>query len=1101
MADSTTTNCVKHIETYVDSSSSKSPAQQDASLDAIAKLLLNDIITLESLVREMEMYLTTTDNIIRARGILLLAELLTRISSKPLDNTTIHSLIGFFAEKLSDWRALRGALVGCLALMRRKGDTGAISSGDANGVAQSFMQNLQVQSLGQHDRKLCFEILECLIDCYPDTVMTMEDDFVYVICEAIDGEKDPQCLLLTFHLVEMLAQLYPDSSSSLASYAEDLFNILGSYFPIHFTHPKGEDDVKREELSRALMLAFGSTALFEPFAVPLLLEKLSSSLPSAKVESLKYLSYCTVKYGAHRMLEHLEALWSSLKDAVFTSGPSMLTVGSYLESYVGYQDNKIVAEALILLQKLIQQDNGVFLDLVLKDMDINMMLTSLLDNKNYDDITVPDKQRLNAVGRILYVSAAASIASCNAIFQSFFSSLVNGLGSTMQNPLGQEKDYVSEKPKFGYLYICVELLAACRTLVVGYDEPTSITYLANETWCSILHSFCSSLTSSLIKSLKEINQDDFNHTGVRGLQILASFPGSFLPVSKSTFENILVEFMSIIVLNFNNTSLWRYVLKALVEIGSFIEKSHDSEKMPSFDVIVVERMVVLLSYDDSTMPLSLKVEAVSEIGRTSLKYMLKIVQELNKAISTSLHGSWLDGNSKPAEHAMLLLECYADKVLPWFQNVRDSDDVPMHFALKIWDEIEDSTRFVEGVKEKELLETTMNAMKHAVASCSEDSQSILLDKAFSILSSSTTFRVEEGLQLAEFSCRDKWIISLFDSVIIALHPKTHLKNTEGILQILMRSLPNGHVPSAHALGSLFNKMPLKENRFADMQYCSLEEAMDIIFNSYIWKSCDTSHPIRFVDDDDDGNEIGVKDVIKFLLNCLVSNGHLPTSNGDSPEDCKDQETTHLMRAAADSFSIIMSDSEACLNKRLHATIRPLYKQRLFNMVMPILLSSVVKSDSPITRSMLHRALAHVISNSPLSAILGEANKLIPLLLDGLTILSEDVQNRDIVYNLLLVLSGILTAKNGREAIMENTHIIIRCLNKLVFYPHMMLVRETAIQCLTAMSELPHPRVYPFRLEVLQALTKALDDPKRSVRQEAVKCRQAWASSSSRSLHI
>ena len=39
-------------------------------------------------------------------------------------------------------------------------------------------------------------------------------------------------------------------------------------------------------------------------------------------------------------------------------------------------------------------------------------------------------------------------------------------------------------------------------------------------------------------------------------------------------------------------------------------------------------------------------------------------------------------------------------------------------------------------------------------------------------------------------------------------------------------------------------------------------------------------------------------------------------------------------------------------------------------------------------------------------------QLIPLLIDGLTILSEDVQNRDIVYNLLLVLSGILTDKNG-----------------------------------------------------------------------------------------
>ena len=39
-------------------------------------------------------------------------------------------------------------------------------------------------------------------------------------------------------------------------------------------------------------------------------------------------------------------------------------------------------------------------------------------------------------------------------------------------------------------------------------------------------------------------------------------------------------------------------------------------------------------------------------------------------------------------------------------------------------------------------------------------------------------------------------------------------------------------------------------------------------------------------------------------------------------------------------------------------------------------------------------------------------QLIPLLIDGLTILSEDVQNRDIVYNLLIVLSGLLTDKNG-----------------------------------------------------------------------------------------
>ena len=38
----------------------------------------------------------------------------------------------------ADWKALRGALLGCLALMRRKSSSGVITSTDAKAVAQSF---------------------------------------------------------------------------------------------------------------------------------------------------------------------------------------------------------------------------------------------------------------------------------------------------------------------------------------------------------------------------------------------------------------------------------------------------------------------------------------------------------------------------------------------------------------------------------------------------------------------------------------------------------------------------------------------------------------------------------------------------------------------------------------------------------------------------------------------------------------------------------------------------------------------------------------------------------------------------------------------------
>lgn len=54
----------------------------------------------------------------------------------------------------ADWKALRGALVGCLALVRRKSSGGVVTANDAKAVAQSYIQNLQVQSLAQRDRKV-----------------------------------------------------------------------------------------------------------------------------------------------------------------------------------------------------------------------------------------------------------------------------------------------------------------------------------------------------------------------------------------------------------------------------------------------------------------------------------------------------------------------------------------------------------------------------------------------------------------------------------------------------------------------------------------------------------------------------------------------------------------------------------------------------------------------------------------------------------------------------------------------------------------------------------------------------------------------------------
>lgn len=1135
-----TTRLTQHIESYIDLS--RSATQQAASLDTIASLIKKDQLTIQTLVKEMGMYLTTTDNVIRARGILLLGEVLARLSSKYFDDATVHSLIGFFSDRLADWRALRGALEGCLVLLRRKGSSGMVSETDAKAVARSYLQYLQVQSLGQYDRKLSFELLECLLERYGHAVVSLGDDLISGILESIDGEMDPHCLMLTFHIVELLPRLFPDPSGPFASCAEGLFEILSNYFPIHFTHPKDEGiDVKRDDLSTALMRAFSSSPLLEPFAIPLLLEKLSSSLPSAKVDSLKYLGDCIDKYGAERIAKHGGAIWSTLKDTLYISQENVFSFNPDSLDGLGFQNTEIAIEALGLLQKLIVQNCTLFVGLIVGDEDINKIFKAITNYKNSSEIPVESKQKLHAVGCILNVSAKASTSSCNRVFGYFFPQLTDVLGMSVRGSSQKcsinDIDMIAKEGNHGALYICIELLQACKYLIGGTEEDSSVSISKEETYCCLLQSFSASLAevfSSVFMSTSKGTNDVDIYLGVKGLEILATFHGGFFPIPLFVFEKILQTFVAIVITDWSKTLLWKSTLKALVHIGSFVERFNESEKKESYSQIVVEK--ILASLNVVGMPLSLKLEALSDIGTSGPTCMLKITQELEEAIFDNLSNVYVHGSSSSADIALQLLQCYSNKVVPWIQSTGGFEEALLHFAVNILNQIDNSIGFSVQTNQRELLDVMMKAMKLVVASCSEGNQNKIIDKAYSVLSSRTSFPLKESLQngfqiideLGNISYTDEWILSLLTSVIIAVRPQAQIPNLRSILYLLTTTHLRGHAPSAQALGSLVNKLPQKSNAVQISSGFTLEEAVDSICNLNLWSfhnSCNSQinggvgndHKIGLFDLCRGASNstvlqiqaisvlawIGkglvmrghekVRDITMVFLECLLSNEKKPTfpqEQGISGQSHGKETYYSVMKHAADAFQILMSDSETCLSRHFHSVLRPLYKQRFFSTMMPLLQSMMLKADSA-SRPLLLRASAHIIINTPLIVVMGDAKKLIPILLDGLSILKDDIVDKDILYGLLLVLSGILTDKSGQEAINDSAHIIINRLVGLIGYPHMMLVRETAIQCLVALSALPHTRIFPMRTQVLQAVAKALDDSKRAVRLEAVRCRQAW----------
>lgn len=207
------------------------------------------------------------------------------------------------------------------------------------------------------------------------------------------------------------------------------------------------------------------------------------------------------------MAKHAGAIWLSVKDAIYNSlqEPVSSFTSESLEDGLDFKESEIVNEALTLLQKAIMQDNGLFLSLIVRDDDINTILNSISSYRTYNDIPSQGKLRLHAVGRILSFTTKSSIASCNRVYESFFPRLMEILGLPGSNILGDlptvDNYLPSNRLNFGALYLCVELLAACRDLIADSKEITFESVSACETCHCMLQSFLPSLIKAFISTL------------------------------------------------------------------------------------------------------------------------------------------------------------------------------------------------------------------------------------------------------------------------------------------------------------------------------------------------------------------------------------------------------------------------------------------------------------------------------------------------------------------------------------------------------------------------------------------------------------------------
>ncbi|BDA41132.1 probable MMS19 nucleotide excision repair protein homolog [Coccomyxa sp. Obi] len=227
--------------------------------------------------------------------------------------------------------SLRPALKGCLALLQqRAAPVPKCTASDAEAIMRALL-DVNIRSLTVGDRQLSLQLFISLIQGYGSDLVRSPLGLLEGAAAALDGERDPRCLLAGFSIIQLLAGLHTESGEApakdLEQHAEELVDVLGCYFPIVYTPPADTTGkVTRGELVAGVESALSAAPAFAPYVVPMLLEKLSSSLRQSQEDALSALAACTKGYGAATMAQHLPKIWDALRTILTAPGDSDLAM-------------------------------------------------------------------------------------------------------------------------------------------------------------------------------------------------------------------------------------------------------------------------------------------------------------------------------------------------------------------------------------------------------------------------------------------------------------------------------------------------------------------------------------------------------------------------------------------------------------------------------------------------------------------------------------------------------------------------------------------------------------------------------------------------------
>ncbi|KAI9275582.1 RNAPII transcription regulator C-terminal-domain-containing protein [Phascolomyces articulosus] len=1024
-----TTNLMDSIErevtNYMVSTGDSSAEASQAAANIVQAVNTASVqANLLQLIQSMEEYLTSDDDQIRAKATGLLSHTLHKCDQQSINEAAVSVLVDFYCDRLTDRTCVPNLLEGLVALTSSDNFTGT----NAVTTATRIFERVEIQRFPQATRNTAFHIFENLMDRHLSALKAINNEFVYGFTQSMDGEKDPRNLMAAFKLVKLIVQHF-----DIGAHVEDLFEVTFCYFPITFKPPPDDPyGITADDLKQSLRQCISSTGLFAKLALPLILEKLSSTSGSAKKDSMETLAACAPVYGANVLLPVIDEIFDALKVEVFHSTDQALEDAAL----VG------IESVVATLSAGLAGNSGETIEKTLKPLVVECIA----------NLKEPELKNTKPAGRILRAASSASYAAC--------ASIINAVVPLL---LRQYRETEIATRRKAIMDVILEFLEASKSLYGAADGDVDM----DQTEVSPLIEYKDrffGIFESAITSSNEYN--GLRLSGLKGLELMV-LTKNFLSQNE---RGIGVQAFNKILLEETDEELRTAALASLKEILQFDTKYIVEETVP----FLMKRLpdsakeTQQISYKQTLTALKVLCPEPS-LFKAAIPPLL---QKFDKVCATDNDPAY------PCAILRTLLSILEVKVMEKHTDISPCiDTLVPHFIVAAINASLDTSK-KQMILQNDVLENVALVIMIVVESLKSDAQKPFVDRMFKLYLHGDLSQLNiQGSGFEPFkdepSNVQKATTQLFAAVVAACRrdinfPVTSIEDflTQLVDITLVSTDEIQQVSLVRIIGSLINKWrdaaattKYVENLAARLETIISQNATNYVnaLNIYLWIA--RALVLR-------SHQLGYK-----MTDTVIGWCANPT----------------LGKQASKGFDIIIGDDQLALNKASFAIMAILYKQRFFTDSLPKLVDGFRNSPSDIKHNYLI-ALSYLLKNVPKQILLSELPPLVPLLIESLPL-------PDTTLKVSTLDTFRLAIADAPDAIAPHVRSIIPALLELLDTTNQQNPMDVRIAVLKCLAQFPlgltNDILQPHARFVTKQLVKPLDDRKRLVRKEAVECRAKW----------